>query len=137
MLVSFSHFLVSDKEVTVREEEVEGAETREMDKLGPHASSSPTSTLQSVSACQDINESSRPAVPQDEGVSLVYSCCRIPGRSFYSVIGSRGSDTPEKAEMNATTVELTQAEAQIRTRIRTIVEISNDLTHIYSRSSNS
>jgi hypothetical protein len=77
VLVRFSFGLAAAKVVTVREEEVEGTETREIDKPGPHASS-PASPLRSVSAGQDINEEARPAVPEAEGVTSIYSCCRIP-----------------------------------------------------------
>jgi hypothetical protein len=77
VLVRFSFGLAAAKVVTVREEEVEGAETREIDKPGPHTSS-PASPLRSVSAGQDINEEAQPAVPQAEGVTSIYSCCRIP-----------------------------------------------------------
>jgi hypothetical protein len=77
--VRISIILVIVKVITVRKEDVEGAEMREMDKPGSHTRSLP-SPLPSVSAGQDINinEEARPAVPQAEGVTSIYSCCRIP-----------------------------------------------------------
>ena len=131
MPVRFSIILVIVQVVTVREEEVEGAETRGTDKLGPHISSLP-SPLQSVSTGQDINNGAQPVVSQAEGVTSIWPCCRIPRRLFCSITASRGGgDTPEKPEMNITEDGLTHAEAQIRTCFPTIVEISNVLTNVY------
>jgi hypothetical protein len=129
MPVRISIFLVTFKVITVREEEVGGDETHEMDKLGPHTSS-PASPLRSVSAGQDINEEARPAVSPAEGVTSIHSFCRIPRRLFCSVTGSTGGDAPEKAEMNITADGLAQAEAQIRTCFLKVVEISSDLTNV-------
>jgi hypothetical protein len=120
--VCFSIFLVAVKVVTVREEEVEGAEAREIDKLGPHSSSLP-SPLRSVSTGQDINDEAQPVVSQVEGVTSIWPCSRIPRRLFCSVTASRGeSDAPEKAKMNITD-GLALAEAEIRTYSLMIVEI--------------
>ena len=129
MPVRFSIFFVIVKVITVRDEEVEGAEKREIDNLGAH-SSNPTGPLRSVSAGQDINEEARPAVSQAEGMTSIYSYSRIPRRLFRSVLGSKRGDTPEKTENNITADGPAQAEAQIRMCFLTIVEISNDLTYI-------
>ena len=120
--VRFSIFPVAVKVVTVREEEVEGAETREIDKLGPH-SCSLSSPLRSVSTGQDINDKAQPVVSQAEGVTSIWPCSRIPRRLFCSVTGSRGEgDAPEKAETNITD-GLALAEAEIHTYSLTIVDI--------------
>ena len=55
---AFFLFLITIEAVTAHKEEVEGAETQEMDNLGPHISSV-TSPLRSVSAGQDINDEAK------------------------------------------------------------------------------
>lgn len=72
---------------------VGGAETNEMDNLGPH-NTSVTSLLQSVSADQDVNEE-QSVISQVEGVSFILPCCPILRRLFRYVTGSRGRDIPE------------------------------------------
>jgi hypothetical protein len=96
--------------VTGRKEEVGGAEAHEMDILGPHTSSA-AGSLRSVSTGQDINDEAQSVVSQDEGVTSIWPCCRIPRPIFCSVTGSRGNDAPK---MNITSDRLTQAEAQTR-----------------------
>ena len=128
VLVRFSLFLVAEV-VTVREEEVEGAKTREIDKLEPHTSNL-ASPLRSVSTGQDINDEAQPVVSQGEGVTSIWPCCRIQIRLFCSVTASTGGDAPEKSDMNITGDGVTQAEAQPRMCFLTIVEISDDLTNI-------
>jgi hypothetical protein len=121
MQVRFSLFLITVEVVTARKEEVEGAETHEMDDLGPRISSV-ASPLRSASAGKDINDEAQPFVAKAEGVTSIWPCCRIPRRLFYSVTGSGGgSDAPER---NITNDRLTQAKAQIRACFLTIVEIS-------------
>ena len=73
VLVCFSRILVTFKVITNHEEEVEGAETREMDKLGPYIPMLPVSTG------QDINDDSeaQPVVSQAEGVTSIWPCFRI------------------------------------------------------------
>ena len=71
----------------VREEEVGGAETHEMDPLGPRISSA-ASSLPSVHAAQNINE----AQSIIEGVTSIWPCCLIRRQLFCSFIGSSGSD---------------------------------------------
>jgi hypothetical protein len=94
--VRFSLFLITVEVVTARKEEVEGAETHEMDIQGGPHTSSVASSLQSVSTGQDINEeAAQSVVSQAEGVSSIWPCCLIPGRLFCSVTGSGGSDVPE------------------------------------------
>ena len=61
--------------LTVREEEVGGVQTHEMDILGPHTSSV-ASSLQSVSTGQDINEA-QSVVSQAEGASSICPFCLI------------------------------------------------------------
>jgi hypothetical protein len=129
MQVRFSIILIAVEVVTVRKEEVERAEMHEMDNLGPHISSV-TSPLRSVSAGQDINDGAKA-----EGVTTIWSCCRIPRRLFCYVTGFWGG-SDKKPEINVTGDGLTQAEAQIRTCFPTIVEISNVLTNIHIAADN-
>ena len=68
--VRFSLYLITVEVVTVRKEEVEGAETHEMDILGPH-SSSVTSSLRPVPNGQDINDEAKSVVSQAEGVTSI------------------------------------------------------------------
>jgi hypothetical protein len=67
--VRFSLFLITAEVVTVRKEEVEGAE-HEMDILGPHTSIV-ASSLRSVSTGQDINDEAQSVVSQAEGVTSI------------------------------------------------------------------
>jgi hypothetical protein len=131
--VRFSLFLITVEVVTARKEEVEGAETHQMDLLGPHTSVV-ASPLRSVSTGQDINDEAQSVVSQAEGVSSICPCCQIPRRLFCPVTGSEeGNDAPEinidqsrsRDDVGHTTSgRLTQAEAQIRACFLTIVEIS-------------
>jgi hypothetical protein len=121
--VSFSLFLIAVEVVTARKEDVEGAETHEMDMLGPHTSSV-ASSLRSVSTSQDINDEAQSVVSQTEGVTSIWLFCLIPRRLFCPVTGSGGSDAPEmnldqprrrSNDINSTTSDrLTQAEARTR-----------------------
>jgi hypothetical protein len=103
--VRFSLFLITVEVVTARKEEVEGAETHEMDNLRPHINIA--SSLRSVPTGQDIND--------EEGVTSIWLCCRIPRRLFCSDTGGE-SDVPE---MNTTSTQ-----ADICVCFLTIVEIS-------------
>ena len=69
MLVRFSLFLITIEVVTARKEEVEGAETHEMDILGH--TSSVESSLRSMSTGQDINDDAQSVISQVEGVSSI------------------------------------------------------------------
>jgi hypothetical protein len=75
--VRFSRFLITFEVVTARKEEVEGAETHEMDILRPHTSGV-ASSLRSVSTGQDINDEAQSVVSQVEGVTSICPCCPIP-----------------------------------------------------------
>jgi hypothetical protein len=128
----FLSFLITLEVVTARKEKVEGAETHEMDILGPHISSV-ASSLRLVSTGQDINDEAQSVISQVEGVTSIWPCCPIPRRLFYSVTGSMGSDISEinfnqsrsRGDVSHTTSDgVTQAEAQIRACFLTIVEIS-------------
>jgi hypothetical protein len=130
--VRFPLFLITVEVVTARKEEVERAETHEMDILGSHTSSV-ASSLQSLSTGQDINDEAQSVVSRAEGVTSIFPCCLIPRRSLRSVTGSGGSDAPEtnidqprsRDEVSGTTSDRTsQAEAQTRACFLTIVEIS-------------
>jgi hypothetical protein len=69
----FSLFLLtalSKWQQLTHKEEVEGAETHEMDTDGSHASSV-TSSLPSVSTGQDTNDEAQSVVPQPEGVTSI------------------------------------------------------------------
>ncbi len=117
----------------VCEEEVGGAETHEMDPLGPRISGA-ASSLPSVHAAQNINE----AQSIIEGVTSIWPCCLIRRQLFCSFIGSSGSDVrasvPEKNigqsrdsdDVSGTTRDRpTQAEeVQTRACFLSIVEIS-------------
>jgi hypothetical protein len=81
--VRFSLFLITVEVVTARKEEVGGAETHEMDNLGPHTSNVAT-PLRSVSTGQDINDDAQPVVPQAEGVTSIWPCC--PTRDDFLVL---------------------------------------------------
>jgi hypothetical protein len=72
---------------------VGGAETHEMDILGPHTNSA-ASSLQSTYPTQDINEGrAESSISRIEGVITIYpSCYLTPRQSFCSVTGSGGSD---------------------------------------------
>jgi hypothetical protein len=128
--VRISLFLITVKVVTARKEEVGGADTHEMDILGPLTSSaSAESPPRSVSTGQDANDEAQSVVSQDQGVTSIWPCCRIPRRLFCSVTGSGGSDAPEVDQSRrnddasaATSNRLTQAEAQIRAYLLTILK---------------
>ena len=134
MPVRFSLFLIIAEVVTARKEEVEVAETHEMDILGPHTimvASSP----RPVSTGQDINDDSEAqlVISQVEGVTSVCPCCTIPRRSLCSVTGSGGSDAPEMSidqprsrdeVIDTTSDRPTQAEVPTRACFLTIVAIS-------------
>jgi hypothetical protein len=131
MPVRFSLFLITVEVVIVREEEVGGAETHNMDILGPYTGHV-GSLLHSVSTGEDMNEA-QPLISQAKGVTSIFPCCLIPRRLFCSVIGSGGSDAPEmnfnqshsSDGVGGTTSErLSQAEAHSRACFLTIVEIS-------------
>ena len=88
----------------VREEEVGGAVTHEMDILGPHTSRV-ASSLRSASTGQHINdeaEEEQPAVvSQAEGVTSIRPFCIISRRLFCSVTGFWGGiprDTTSDSE---------------------------------------
>jgi hypothetical protein len=118
--------------VTARNEEVEGAETREMDNLAPltsNVASSPRSVP--TASAQDISDEAQRVVSPVEGVTFIWSCCLIPRRLFCSVTGSGGSDvhgmnmSRSRDDVRHTTSDRpTHAEAQIRACFLTIVEIS-------------
>ena len=132
MPVRFSSFLIIAEVVTARKEEVEVAETHEMDILGPHTSRF-ASSPRPVSTGQDINDEALLVISQVEGVTSIFPCCLIPRRSLRSVTGFGGSAAPEinidqprsRDEVGGTTSNRpTQAEAQTRACFLTIVEIS-------------
>jgi WW domain len=100
-----------------RKEEVEGAETHEMDIQGGPHTSGVASSLRSLSTGQDISEEAQSVVSQAEGVSSTLPCYLIPRRSFCSFTGSGGSEVPEiiiqSPSISGTTSDRsTQAEAQ-------------------------
>jgi membrane protease subunit (stomatin/prohibitin family) len=118
------------KVVTARKEEVGGAETHEMDMLGPHTSII-VSSLRSVSG-QDINKA-QSVVSQAEGVTSIWPCCRIPRRLFCSGKGCGGDnnsyiniDQSRSCDdvSHTTSNRPTQAEAQTCACFLTILEIS-------------
>jgi hypothetical protein len=132
--VRFSVFLITVEVVTTRKEEVEGAETHEMDILasGPHTSNA-ASSLRSVSTGQDINDEAQSVISQVKGVTSIWPSCLIPRRLSCSVTGFGGSDAPEmnidqsrsSDDVKGTTSDrLTQAEAQVCAYFLTIAEIS-------------
>jgi hypothetical protein len=130
--VRFSLFLITVVEVvTARKEEVEGAETHQMDILGPHTSVV-ASSLRLVSTGQDINDEAQSVVSRAEGVASNWPCCRIPRRLFCSVTGSGGSDISEinidqsrsRDDVSHTTSDRPCQAAQTRACFLTIVEIS-------------
>jgi hypothetical protein len=136
VLVCFSPFLIIPQVVTARKEEVEVAETHEMDILGPHTSRI-ASSLRLLSTGQDISDEAQSVIsqPEVEGVTSICPCCLIPRRSLCSVTGSGGSDAPEmnidqprsRDEVSGTTSDSpTQAEARTPSRASflMIVEIS-------------
>jgi hypothetical protein len=124
--VCFSLLLIIVEVVTARKEEVEGAETHQMDILGPHTGSA-------VSAGQDINDEAQSVISQVEGVTSIWSYCLVPRRLFCSVTGSGGGDAPEMdidQSRSSDDVSHTasdrpcQAEAQTCSCFLTIVKIS-------------
>ena len=113
-----------------------GAETHEMDILGPHTNSA-ASSLQSAYPAQDTNEGrAESSISRIEGVISIYpSCYLTPRRSFCSVTGSGGSDATgmnidqsrSRDYVSNTTSDsdrLPQAEAQICAYFLMIVQIS-------------
>jgi hypothetical protein len=92
--VRSSFFLTTAEAVTVCKEEVERAETHEMDILGPHTSSV-TGSLRSVSTGQDINDGAQSVISQVEGVTSIWHWCRILRRLACSVTGFKGDDISE------------------------------------------
>ena len=78
MPVRFPLFLITNEVVTARKEEVEGAETHEMDILGPHTSNAASS----LSTGQDTNDEAQSVISQIEGVTSIWPCCLIPKRLF-------------------------------------------------------
>ena len=132
MSVRFPPFLIIAEVVTARKEEVEVAETHEMDILGPHTSRF-ASSPRPVSTGQDINDEALLIISQVEGVTSIFPRCLIPRRSLRSVTGFGGSAVPEinidqprsRDEAGGTTSDRpAQAEARIRACFLTIVEIS-------------
>jgi hypothetical protein len=130
--VRFSVFLITVEVVTNRKEEVEGAETHEMDILEPHTSNA-ASSLRSVSTGQDINDEAQSVISQINGVTSIWPSCLIPRRLSCSVTGFGGSDAPEmnidqprsNDDVKGTTSDrLTQAEARACAYFLTIAEIS-------------
>jgi hypothetical protein len=130
--VRFSLFLITVEVVTAHKEDVEGAETHEMDITGPHTSSAANS-LRLVSTGQDINDEAQLVVSQAEVVTSNWPCCHILRRLFCSVTGPGRSDISEinidqsrsRDDVSHTTSDRpTQAEGQIRAFFLTIVEIS-------------
>ena len=112
--------LVTVEVVTARKDDMRRSETLEMDKLGPLTSGVP-SPLRSASTGQVINHEAQPVVPQAEGVTSIWSCCRIPRRLLCSVTGSEVEI--ESLEMNMTSDSPIQTETQIRACFLTIVKI--------------
>jgi hypothetical protein len=126
--VRFSLFLITIEVVTARKEEVEGAETHEMDIVEPHTSSVAIS-LRTVSTGQDINHEAQSVIPQVEGVTSIWPCCLIPRRLFCSVTGSGGSDISEmNIDQSRSSDDVndrpSQAETPTRACFLMIVEIS-------------
>ncbi len=68
--VRFSPFLIIAEVVKARKEEVEVAETHEMDILGPHTSRF-ASSPRPVSTGQDINDEALLVISQVEGVTSI------------------------------------------------------------------
>jgi hypothetical protein len=65
-------------------EEVEEAETHEMDILGPRTSAA--SSLRSVSTGQDINHEAQSVISQIEGMTFICPCLAAPSRDDYFVL---------------------------------------------------
>jgi hypothetical protein len=93
-LVHFSFFLITARAVTVCKEEVERAETHEIDILGPHTSSV-TGSLRSVSTGQDINDRAQSVISQVEGVTSIWHWCRILRLLACFVTGFKGNNISE------------------------------------------
>ena len=128
---TFSLFLITVKVVTACKEEAEGAETHEMDRLGPRTSSvaSPLRSLRSVSTGQEINDEARSVVSQAQGVTSISPCCLIPRRLSGSVTESWGYDTSEmNIDQSHRSDDIndrqSQAEAQTRACFLMFVELS-------------
>jgi hypothetical protein len=75
------------------QEEVEGAETHEMDILGP-LTSSVASSLRSVSTGQDINDEAQSVVSQVEGVTSIWPCLSHPETIILFCYRIRGKRRP-------------------------------------------
>ena len=118
---AFSLFLITVEVVTASKEEAGGAETHEMDRLGPRTSSvaSPLSSLHSVSTGQEINDEAQSVVSQAQGATPVSPCCLIPRRLIGSLSESWGDDTPEMnidQSHRSDDVNDRQSQAEARTR---------------------
>ena len=74
---AISFFPITVEVVTACKEEVEGAETHEMDRFGP-CTSCVTSPLRSVSPSQEINDKAHSVISQAEGVTSISPCYLIP-----------------------------------------------------------
>jgi hypothetical protein len=126
--VHFSLFLITVEVVTARKEEVEVAETHEMDIQGGPHTSSVASSLRSVSTGQDINDEAQSVVSEVEGVTSICPCRRIPRRLFCSVTGSAEMNIDQSRSSDdvshTTSDRLAQAEAQTRACFLRIVDIS-------------
>ena len=73
----FFLFFITAEVVTTRKEEVEGAESHEMDILGPPTSGVASSLLRSVSTDQDINDEAQPVVSLAEGTNSIFPFCLV------------------------------------------------------------
>jgi hypothetical protein len=78
--------------VTAPKEEVERAETHEIDILGPHASSV-ASSLRSMSTGQDINDEAQSVISQVEGVTLYLSFLSHPESIIFILLQDPGEAT--------------------------------------------
>ena len=96
----FCLFPITDEVVTTRKEDVEGAETREIQI--PYISSVAIQPFESVSAGQDIetidgDSEAQSVVPQAEGVISIWSCRRFrASRDDCSVLLQDPGATPLK-----------------------------------------
>jgi hypothetical protein len=129
--VRFSLFLITAEVVTVRDEELGGAATHEMNNSGPYRdTSSVAATAASSLRSEDMNE----AIPQVKGMASIWPCCLVQMRIIFSVTGSESRDAPDMnfdqthdvsdAGASNDSLRLTQAEAQTRACFVEIVEFS-------------
>ena len=93
MQVCFPSSIIAVEVLTARNEVVEGAETHEMDILGPHTSSVACS-LRSVSTGQDINDEAQLVISQVEGVTTIWPWCYIPRRLLFLLQDPREATSP-------------------------------------------